>query len=167
MSVRSAAVCLLIAGLLLQTSGINADAQGPKIEVISQLAHSDPVHSVAFSSDGRRVVSGSQDHTLKLWDVASGKLIRTFEGHEEGVSAVAFSRDGARLLSGGYDHTVKLWDAATGRLIRTIKGHVEGVYSVAFSPDGTRMLSGANDSTLKLWDFQHRSADPYSKGGSW
>ena len=61
--------------------------------------HSDCGHSVAFSADGARVLSGSQDKTLKLWDAASGQLIRTFEGHPAGYS-VAFSADGARVLSG-------------------------------------------------------------------
>ena len=62
----------------------------------------------------RRVLSGSDDKTLKLWDAATGALLRTFEGHSGSVNSVAFSPDGTRLLSGSWDKTLKLWDAATG-----------------------------------------------------
>ena len=95
---------------------------------------------------------GQQDKTLKLWDAASGQLIRTFEGHSGGVVSVAFSPDGTRVLSGSGDKTLKLWEAASGQLVRTFEGHSGWVYSVAFSPDGTRVLSGSEDKTLKLWD---------------
>ncbi len=86
---------------------------------------------------------GQRDKTLKLWDAASGQLIRTFEGHADQVRSVAFSPDGTRVLSGSSDKTLKLWDAASGQLIRTFEGHSDRVTSVAFSPDGTRVLSGS------------------------
>ena len=98
------------------------------------------------------MLSGSDDETLKLWDVSTGQLIRTFEGHSNSISSVAFSSDGARILSGSGDKTAKLWDAATGRLLRSFEGHTNRVGSVAFSPDGTRVLSASDDNTLKLWD---------------
>jgi WD40 repeat protein len=117
---------------------------------------------VAFSPDRTRVLwtgwSLEKDHTIKLSDVATGALIRTFEGHAGQVSSVAFSPDGARVLSGSgglleKDHTIKLWDIATGALIRTFEGHSgSGVTSMAFSPDGSRVLSGGADTTIKLWD---------------
>jgi WD40 repeat protein len=69
-------------------------------------------------SNRARVLSGSFDKTIKLWDAATGTLIRTFEGHSSEVSSVAFSADGARVLSGSNDGTIKLWDAATGALTR-------------------------------------------------
>ena len=122
-----------------------------KIEIVPQLPHSSPVQSVAFSADGARVLSGSFDTTAKLWDAATGVLLRTFEGHSSQVTSVAFSADGARVLSGG-DKTVKLWDAATGALLRTFEGHSSWVTSVAFSADGARVLSGSRDTTAKLWD---------------
>ena len=95
----------------------------PKIEIVPQIPHSSFVSSVAFSPDGSRVLSGSHDNTVKLWDATTGALLRTFKGHAQRISSVAFSPDGARVLSGSLDNTVKLWDAATGALLRTFKGH--------------------------------------------
>jgi WD40 repeat protein len=143
----------VIAVLALLTGATHARAQDePKIEIVPTIPHSAAVVSVAFSPDGARVLSGSGDKTIKLWDAATGALIRTFEGHVGPVTSVAFSPDGARVLSGSGDKTIKLWDAATGALIRTFEGHVGPVTSVAFSPDGARVVSGSHDNALKLWD---------------
>jgi len=114
--------------------------------------HANSVSSVCFSPDGKRVLSGSCDNKLVLWDVESGKRLRTFEGHTEGVTSVSFSPDGKRVLSGSRGNTVALWDAARGKRIRTFEGHTEGVTSVCFIPDGKQVISGSNDSTLALWD---------------
>jgi hypothetical protein len=99
-------------------------------------------------------LSGSWDDTLKLWDVETGREIRTFTGHTNGVYSVDFSPDGKRALSGSGDYTLKLWDVETGREIRTFTGHSPWVYAVAFSSDGKRALSGSKDYTLKLWDVE-------------
>jgi WD40 repeat protein len=107
--------------------------------------------SVAFSPDGRQIISAS-DETIKLWDAATGHLIRTFSGHAGVVDSIAFSPDGKQIISGSWDTTVKLWDAGTGRLIRTFSGHSGWVRSVAFSPDGRQIISGSQDETIKLWD---------------
>jgi WD40 repeat protein len=82
------------------------------------------------------LASGSYDKTIKLWEVASGREVRTLSGHTWDVTSVAFSPDGRLLASGSYDNTIKLWDVASGREVRTLSGHTEGVTSVAFSPDG-------------------------------
>jgi hypothetical protein len=105
------------------------------------------------SPDGRSALSGSSDNTLKLWDVATGKEIRSFVGHADRVWSVAFSPDGRTALSGSQDKTLKLWDVAAGKEIRSFAGHFSAVNSVAFSPDGRSALSGSADKTLKLWDL--------------
>jgi WD40 repeat protein len=112
--------------------------------------HQGYVFAVAFSPDGKYLLSGSNDNTLKLWDT-SGKLLKTFTGHKYPVSAVAFSPDGKYLLSGSCDKTLKLWDTS-GKLLKTFSGHQDYVNAVAFSPDGKYLLSGSGDKTLKLWD---------------
>jgi WD40 repeat protein len=73
------------------------------------------VNSVAFSPDGRRIISGSDDNTLRLWDAATCKPIGSpLQGHTSSVNSVAFSPDGRRLVSGSNDNTLRIWDAATG-----------------------------------------------------
>ena len=111
------------------------------------------LHSVAFSPDGRTALSGSGDHTLQLWNIATGDAIRTLSGHSVSVWSVAFSPDGRTALSGSGDETLKLWDIATGDAIRTLSGHSGAVNSVAFSPNGSGALSGSEDHTLKLWNL--------------
>jgi hypothetical protein len=114
--------------------------------------HAGDVHSVAFSPDGTRILSGSDDVTLKLWDAASGQLLHSFDEHADTINSVAFSPDGTRILSGSDDNTLKMWDAFSWQLLHTFKGHSGSVRSVAFSPDGARILSGSTDYTVKLWD---------------
>ena len=95
-----------------------------------------PVLSVAFSPDGRLALSGSHDKTLSLWDVASGRHLRTFKGHFSKVKSVVFSPDGRLALSGSNDRTVRLWEVATGRHLRTFKGHLKEVLGVVFLRTG-------------------------------
>jgi WD40 repeat protein len=132
--------------------GISLNATAQEVAVFPQLGHDSFVYSVAFNPDGRQALSGSSDATVKLWDVATGKEIRTFLGHSSIVYSVAFSPDGRQVLSGSEDNTVKQWDAATGREIRTFSGHLSFVTSVTFSPDGRQVLSGSWDNTVKLWE---------------
>ena len=114
--------------------------------------HTESVRSVAFSPDGKRIVSGSWDNTLKVWDATSGQETLTLKGHTNSVFSVAFSPDGKRIVSGSWDNTLKVWDATSGQETLTLKGHTNSVFSVAFSPDGKRIVSGSWDQSLKVWD---------------
>ena len=139
----------LAVGVVLLT-GAAARAQ-EHVRLIPQLGMGQ-VFSVAFSPDGRFVLIGSQDLTARLWDVATGKQIRFFEGHTDWINSVTFSPDGRFVLTGSWDKTARLWNATTGEPIRSFAGHTDGVNSVAFSPDGRFVLTGSKDKTARLWD---------------
>jgi WD40 repeat protein len=121
-------------------------------ELVRLTRHTAGVTGVAFSPDGRTAISGSDDTTLILWDIASGSIIRQFVGHGQPVEAVAFAPDGQTVLSGGYDNQLILWDVNTGQIIRRYSAHTALVESVAYSPDGRQLLSGSSDFTMILWD---------------
>ena len=114
--------------------------------------HSRTVNSVAYSPNGKRIISGSDDRTIKIWDANTGECLQTLKGHSDYVKSVAYSPDGTKIISGSYDNTVKIWDANTGQCIKTLKGHSGRVNSVAYSPDGKRIISGSDDNTIKIWD---------------
>ena len=113
--------------------------------------HQDPVTAVAFSPDGKAVLTGSDDSTARLWDAATGRPIGIPMAHQGQVRAVAFSPDGKTVLTGSSDKTARLWDAATGRPIGTPLNHKATVFAVAFSPDGKAVLTGSSDKTARLW----------------
>jgi hypothetical protein len=104
---------------------------------------------------------------MKLWEVSSGKEIRTFAGHSWSVTSVAFSPDGRCALSGSEDKTMKLWEVSSGKEIRTFAGHSKSVNSVAFSPDGRYSLSGSRNDTLKLWEVSSGKEIRTFTGDSW
>ena len=125
---------------------------GANVHMKTLKGHSGFVRSVAFSSDGETLASGSDDYTIKLWDVASGQELKTLKGHSLKVWTIAFSPDCKMLASGSHDKTLKVWDVASGQELKTLKEHSLPVTTVAFSPDGKTLASGSWRNAIKLWD---------------
>ncbi|KIM33655.1 hypothetical protein M408DRAFT_61483 [Serendipita vermifera MAFF 305830] len=136
--------------LAIQSGG---QSEWPAIQNIL-VDHDDQVRSVSFSPDSRRIVSGSDDRTIRVWDAETGDIVAgPFEGHVEAVNSVAFSPNGSRIVSGSEDGTIRLWDAETGELVTgSFEGHNKAINSVAFSPDGTWVVSGSSDTTIRVWE---------------
>ncbi len=110
--------------------------------------------TIAFSPSSELLGAGTNENIVQLWDIKTGELIYSMEGHHREVRSVAFSPDGTILASGSWDRTIKLWDVETGAELITLSGHSSNIYSVAFSPDGKILASGSLDRTVKLWDIE-------------
>ncbi len=115
--------------------------------------HTDRVRSVAFSPDGITVASGSEDHTIRVWDARRGQCLKTLKGHSGRVLSVVFSPDGHLLASGSVDRTIRLWDSASGQCLWILQGHANRVRSFVFGSDGRILASGGDDGTIRLWDM--------------
>ncbi|KAF7973533.1 hypothetical protein HWV62_14966 [Athelia sp. TMB] len=120
------------------------------------IEHTSRVLAVAFSPDGLRIASGSEDGFVQVWDAETGALIAApFEGHTSDINSVAFSPDGRWIASGSDDKSICVWNAETGALIAgPFAGHTDRVNSVAFSPDGQRIASGSSDKSIRIWNPQ-------------
>ncbi len=150
--------------VVMTAATFSAMAQKP--ELIVQTSHTSFVSSLAFSPNGRIFASGSDDRTIRLWDVQSGKELRTLTGHSQSVQSIVFLSDGETLASASLDKTIKLWNVVNGQEIGTLTGHTDGIWSIACSPDGRTLASGGGDNDIKLWDIATRKEWKSLKGHS-
>ncbi|TFK18305.1 hypothetical protein FA15DRAFT_675382 [Coprinopsis marcescibilis] len=126
--------------------------RGPRTPALMKIEVGSAVLAVGFSSDGTRIVSGSADDSVRVWDASTGEMLKKLGGHTSSVSSVGFSRDGTRIVSGSHDKSVRVWDASTGEMLKELEGHTNWVWSVGFSRDGTRIVSGSGDKSVRVWD---------------
>jgi WD40 repeat protein/serine/threonine protein kinase len=121
-------------------------------EGVTLSEHAAAVTSVCFSGDGQHALSGSADRTVRLWEVATGHCLRTFEGHAEGVTSVCLSHDDQHVLSAGADGSLRLWDVSDGRCLMVFDGQGDVLTSACLSGDLRLVLAGGLSGTLYLWE---------------
>ncbi|KAG2740349.1 WD40 repeat-like protein [Suillus brevipes Sb2] len=132
----------------------------PSLSPIRSLrGHADWVYSAVFSKNGNilKIISTSDDKTVRIWDVDTGEQENSFEGHASPTFGLVVSMDGRRCVSGAKDGKIIIWDADTKEIIRCLSHHTDWVNSIQFSPDENRLASASDDGTLKIWDAVWRS----------
>ncbi len=127
-------------------------AGGAQVRILA--GHTGRVEACALTGDRRYALSGSQDGTLRLWDLQSGLTLLILVGHNGPVDACAISGDGRYALSGSHDKMLRLWDLRTGETLHTLARHTGWVRACALTEDGHYALSGSQDGTLRLWSLQ-------------
>jgi eukaryotic-like serine/threonine-protein kinase len=138
----------MVAGISNGTATVWDLANGKALLTLQ--GDSGDIGSLAFSSDGRRIATGSRDKA-KIWDASSGKELLTLQVQGRAMTSLAFSLDGQRIVTGCSDLTARLWDVSSGKELLTLQGHSGDVTSVAFSPDGRRIMTSSAD-MAKVWD---------------
>jgi WD40 repeat protein len=126
-------------------------------DIVLQSGHGANISALAFSPDGKYLVSASEDATLKLWDPISGAEMRTLRGHSNVVTALAVNADGREIASASLDHTLRVWNAATGEGIASFRGPAPSVYLLKITPDSSSLITAetvAAGTVLRIWDIK-------------
>ena len=145
---------------MYQQRGGEKKLSGKQILVLNEFndEHKDTIWSVEFNNGkndpnpGTKIVSGSRDNTIRVWNVDTGDCISTLKGHTGNVYSFGFNHDGTKIVSGSADKTIRVWNVDTGECILTLKGHTRFVTSVGFNHDGTKIVSGSGDETIRVWN---------------
>jgi WD40 repeat protein len=131
------------------------DLKSSKANCVTTLAgHGGDVYSVQYHQSETNLVTGGYDKTIRLFDVNTGAVVKSFQGHQLAVSKTIFNPLGNLIISGSKDNTIKFWDIVSGLCIRTITSHLGEVTSVEMNSSGTLLLSSSKDNSNRLWDVR-------------
>ncbi len=122
--------------------------------------HTDQVRTAHFSPNGKMLATASLDGTVRLWDMETGRAIRTLPVGDERCTGVAFRPDSKQIATGCHDGTVKVWEAATGNILEDFDGFKDNFASVAWSPDGKVLAAGGGDKSVHLWSWEPVARPP-------
>jgi WD40 repeat protein len=115
--------------------------------------HHDPIWTVAYHPEGTFIASGSVDHTIRIWELETGRMLRILRGHTDAVRCLTFSPDGQMLASGSTDRTIRLWNPKTGEFVRMLFGRYDhAIHALSFSPDGLMLARGNENKDIKIWE---------------
>ncbi|MBN2683090.1 MAG: caspase family protein, partial [Bacteroidales bacterium] len=128
--------------------------ENPNLETVIQKGHLKYVSCADFSPDGKYVATGSLDNSIKLWNLSTGKEIRSFNKHTGTVLSLFFSKDGKTILSASSDNTAIIFDLLTGKALHIFKLEKENLETAVFSPDYTKVILGDNRDNVEVWDIQ-------------
>jgi len=117
-------------------------------------AYERTINAIAFSPDGKRIATASDEDTLKIWDITTGKELLSIAAKGQGIAAIAWHPNGKQIATGHWNKTIGIWNAENGKLIQTLTGHKENILALAYDADGSRIASGSGDDTLKLWNAE-------------
>jgi WD40 repeat protein len=143
----------------------------PNAPFTELVGHSDRISSLAFNRSATQLVSGSEDRTAIVWDIAKGSKLQTIRGHSNTVSRAKFSHDGDHLVTSSTDGSVKVWNVSTGQQVLELTGHSNAVNAVAWSPNGKQLVTAGWDKTAKIWHIPSTHSDQlysiaFSKDGN-
>ncbi len=124
-----------------------------RVKILPSHGHTGWIRTISFSQSGKILASGSDDMTVCIWDVSSGRTVHVLRGHTDSVCSVAFGAGESILASGSDDCSIRLWNVSTGECLKVLSGHTGGVTSVAFNTGGTVLASGSKDTTARLWEI--------------
>ena len=100
----------------------------------------------------RESFQGGHDKRIKIWDLQTGTLINTLNGHTKVISCICISPNGEKIISGSDDCSIKIWELRTGALVNTLNGHLSYIHTVCISPDNEKIISASHDRDIKIWD---------------
>jgi WD40 repeat protein len=146
-------------------------ASGQHLETVIQKGHELAVLTVAVSPDSSYVATGSRDKTIKLWELSTGREVRSFLGHTASINQIDFSSDGKYLISANGDATARIWEVATGKELHSVKPDEERVTDVAYDPKGKFFVTVGFGQKVRVWDaltqkkLAEMEADGYAGSG--
>ena len=127
-------------------------ARAADSQLLALSGHAGSLKTVAYSPDGRRLVTASADATARIWDALTGRQLLVLAGHADRVRSALFSVDGKKVVTAAYDGTARIWDATSGQQLTLLSGHNGRMNFAVFSPDGHRIVTASGDGTGQLWD---------------
>lgn len=113
--------------------------------------HEATIHQAEFSPDGQWIISAGWDKTARIWQAATGQMVKVLL-HQEAVSSVAFGADGARVATATWNGMAQIWQVSMGRALFPLEGHQTAVLDLEFSPNGKQLVTASADGTARLWD---------------
>lgn len=124
-------------------------------QLIDQIGHVDAINEISFSPDGSRLLSASNDKTVRVWDACTGACLKVLRGHTDSVTSASFSPDGNHILTASHDESIRIWNGRSGELVNTLVSGIGQVFSAMYSCDGSSILTVNGYQSINVWDSEN------------